>query len=172
MKLTRGKYIIYLDVAPNDSDPRWGKIGKSLTSLSVELNPDVTVEQDILDNTSVTDNGYSPQASLDTFYADPAQSIYPMVKDIAMNRLRGDDCATKILEVLVDIDSGEPYDAWMEDVIIKPTSIGGDTSGTQIPFDIYFDGNRKKGIVTFSAGGYKTGTPTFVEDTPDDDSAI
>ena len=87
--------------------------------------------------------------SADPYYADPSDEIYAKIKDIAMNRLKGDACKTKILEVLVDKETG-PYDAWIEDCIIKPQSYGGDTSGVGIPFDVLFNGNRKQGTATIS----------------------
>jgi hypothetical protein len=74
-----------------------------------------------------------------------------------MNRKKGDACKTKILEVLVDKTTGA-YDAWTEDVIVKPQSYGGPQGGVNIPFNIQFDGNRVKGGVTFDS---TTHAPTF-----------
>jgi hypothetical protein len=34
-----------------------------------------------------------------------------------------------------------------------------------IPFDVYFDGGREEGTVSFAGGDYKTGTPTFTAKT-------
>ncbi|MDD6000053.1 MAG: hypothetical protein PUC55_10195, partial [Lachnospiraceae bacterium] len=79
------------------------------------------------------------------------------LKDIAMNRKTGADCETKILEVLVDKDTG-PFDAWTEDVVVKPQSYGGGTEGVAIPFDVNFNGNRKQGTVTIADK-----VPTFTE---------
>ena len=74
-----------------------------------------------------------------------------------MNRLTGDACKTKILEVLVDKTTGA-YDAWVEDVIVKPQSYGGPQGGVNMPFNIQFDGNRQKGSATFDS---TTHAPTF-----------
>mgnify|MGYP000814829638 FL=1 len=74
-----------------------------------------------------------------------------------MNRLTGDDCKTKILEVLIDKKTG-PYDAWIEDCIVKPQSYGGAQGGVNIPFNVTFDGNRKQGTATISDK-----VPTFTE---------
>lgn len=161
-KLTRGRYIIYIDTSFGAiGGPSWFKVGKSLTSLTVDLNPDVTVEQDIWDDTSATDNGYTPQSNVDPYYANPTDAIYEKIRDIAMNRKTGDACKTKIMEVIVEDDTAETHMAWTEDILVKPTSTGGDTSGFSIPYDIYFDGNRTDGTVAYSNDDYKTGTPTF-----------
>lgn len=162
-KLTRGRYIIYIDASFGSGTPDWFKVGKSLTSLAVELNPDVTVERNILDEVTATDNGYTPQSSVDPYHANPDDAIYEKLRDIAMNRLTGDACKTKIMEVIVEDDKATSHDAWTEDIVVKPTSVGGDTAGFSIPYDVYFDGNRKQGTVSYSSGDYKTGTPTFEE---------
>ena len=62
-------------------------------------------------------------------------------------------------EVIVDKTTGA-YDAWTEDVIVKPQSYGGPQGGVNIPFNCTFAGNRVKGSVTFAAG-----VPTFAKTT-------
>ena len=166
-KLTRGRYIIYIDASFGGGTVQWFKVGKSLSSLTVDLSPDVTTEKNIFDEVYSVDNGYSPQTSVDPYHADPDDAIYDKLKEIAMNRLKGDACKTKILEVLVDAEGtgSTTYSAWQEDVIVKPTSTGGDTAGFAIPFNVYFDGNRQEGTVKYSTGTYKTGSPTFTPKT-------
>ena len=158
MKLARKALLHYIDASfGSDSDsPDWFLIGKDIEEMSVELNPDTESVENILGETSVRDNGYEVSLSADPYYANPDDSIYPKLKDIAMNRLKGDECKTKILEVI--IEDGEPYDAWVEDCIVKPQSYGGDTSGVSIPFDVLFNGNRKQGTVTIDTDTKK---PTF-----------
>lgn len=146
-KLARKALAHYIDSTFSGSgSPNWFLIGKDIEEMSVELNPDTESKENILGETSVTDNGYEVSMSADPYYANPDDAIYAKIEDIAMNRLKGDSCKTTILEVIINGDS--PYKAWTEDVLIKPQSYGGDTSGIQIPFDILFDGNRKEGTVT------------------------
>ena len=55
---------------------------------------------------------------------------------------------TKYVEVIVDKTPDEAqgsYDAWQEDVIVKPQSYGGSQGGITIPFNIAFCGNRVQG---------------------------
>ena len=160
-KLTRGRYIVYIDASFGGETPEWFKVGKSLSSLAVELSPDVSTEKNIFDEVFATDNGYTPQTSVDPYHANPDDAIYEKIRDIAMNRLIGDACRTKIMEVIVEDDTAESHSAWTENVLIKPTSTGGDTSGFAIPFDVYFDGGREEGTVAYSNNDYKSGTPTF-----------
>lgn len=157
-KLKRSALLHYIDSTFGQSEtPKWFLIGKDIDDMSVELNPDVETKKNILDETSVTDNGYEPSISADPYYANPTDSIYPKIKDIAMNRLTGDSCKTKVLEVLVDKEEG-PYDAWTEDCVVKPQTYGGGTDGVAFPFNIHFDGNRKKGTATIADK-----VPTFTE---------
>lgn len=164
-KLKRSALAHYLDASFNTSGstPSWFLIGKDVEDMSVGLNPNVTQKKNILDETSVVDEGYEPSFDVDTYYADPSDgAFYEKIKDIVMNRLTGDACKTKILEVIID-KTVAPFDAWTEDVIIKPQSYGGAQGGVSIPYNVAFCGNRTKGTVsltnkipTFTAG--KSGT--------------
>lgn len=160
-KLNRSHLLHYLDTtfAAVASSPSWYLLGKDVEDASVTLNPDTSTKKNILDETTVEDNGYEPEFDLDTFYAKPSDALYEKLKDIMMNRLTGDACKTSVLEVIVDKTTGA-YDAWTEDVIVKPQSYGGPQGGVNIPFNCTFAGNRVKGSVTFAAG-----VPTFAKAT-------
>ena len=148
-KLKRSALLHYIDASFGSGESKWFLIGKDIDDMSVDLGADVETKKNILDETSVNDNGYEPKLSADPYYANPDDSIYEKLKDIAMNRKTGADCETKILEVLVDKTEG-PYDAWVEDVVVKPQSYGGGTEGVAIPFDVNFNGTREKGTVTLA----------------------
>lgn len=158
-KLKRSHLLHYIDASFGEGTPNWYLIGKDIEELAVELNPDTATIKNILDETVTNDNGYEPSVSVDTYYANVNDNIYEKIKDIAMNRLTGDDCKTKLLEVIIDNTTGT-YSAWQEDVIIKPQSYGGPQGGVNIPFNISFNGNRTKGTVTITDK-----KPTFVTDT-------
>lgn len=151
MKLTRGAYRTYLDstFGAEEGKQDWYLVGKDIEEMSVDLSPDVETTKNILDETSVNDKGYEPSTEADPFYADPDDKLYPKLRDIAMGRLKGDECKTTVLEVIVENTEG-PHLAYIEDVIVKPTKIGGDTAGVGIPFTIYYAGNRTKGTVAIT----------------------
>lgn len=162
-KLKRSALLHYLDTTFGGDAPAWFLIGKDVEDMSIELNPDTETVKNILDETSVNDNGYEPSTDVDTYYANPSDgAFYEKIKDIAMNRLTGDACKTKILEVLIDKTTGA-YDAWMEDVIIKPTSYGGAQGGVRIPYTITFNGNRTQGTVSIAKK-----VPTFTAATTEE----
>lgn len=161
-KLHRSHLKHFLDSTfGGTGSPAWYLIGKNVEDASVELNPDTSTVKNILDESYVEDNGYEPALEIPTFYADPADAIYEKVKAIALQRLTGDDCKTTILEVIIDKTTG-PYEAYTEEVIIKPQSYGGPQGSVNIPYTISFTGNRKAGTVTFDS---TTKAPTFTETT-------
>lgn len=152
MKLAREALMHYIDSSFGTGDTTWFLIGKDIDDMSVELNPDTETTKNILGETTVKDNGYEPSMSADPYYANPKDSIYEKLVNIAMNRLKGDKCKTQILEVIIKDTTEASHPAWVEDVIVKPQSYGGDTSGVSIPFDVLFNGNRKEGVVTITNG--------------------
>lgn len=158
--MERKALIHFMDSTFGGATPTWFKIGADIEDMSVNLNPEVDQKQNILGESRTEDKGYKPSMDADPYYAKVGDSIYSKIKDIAMNRKTGDDCQTKILEVIVEDESAESHDAWMEDVIVKPQSYGGDTK-VNIPYNVSFNGNRKKGTVAFT-----NGVPTFTEDAP------
>lgn len=140
-------------VDTQQSPASWFLIGKHVSDMSIEMNPDTETVKNILDETSIVDNGYEPSFDVDTYYANPSDgTFYTNLKDIVMNRKTGDDCKTLVLEVLVDKadGTGVTFDAWVEEVIVKPTSYGGAQGGVRIPYKVSFTGNRVAGCVTFT----------------------
>ena len=149
-KLKRSALAHYLDSTFGGETPVWFIIGQDVEDMSIELNPNLETKTNILDETAVDDNGYEPSTEVDTYYANPNDGeFYEKLKDIAMNRQTGEACRTTILEVLID-KTAAPFDAWTEDVIIKPQSYGGATGGVRIPYSITFCGNRRQGTVTIT----------------------
>ncbi len=134
-------------------------IGDDIEEMSVELNSDTEQIKNILGQTKTKDNGYTPSMDADPFYADPDKKLYPKLRDIAMNRLKGDDSKTLMLEVLVEDTAAETHKAWLSEVMVKPQSYGGGTEGMNIPFNVSEDGERVEGSVT--AESMKTGNPVF-----------
>ncbi len=70
--------------------------------------------------------------------------------------MTGTACETTVVDVLLNA-SGTVVWAYKEDVIVIPQSMGGDTAGVQIPFEIHYNGNRTKGTFnldtkTFTGG--------------------
>lgn len=162
-KLNREALAHYIDTTfgMKPSTAAWEIIGDDIDEMSMEMNPDTEQVKNILGQTKTKDNGYEPSMDADPFYADPEKKLYPKLRDIALERKKGSDCRTLLLEVIVEDTADTNHLAFVQEVIVKPTSYGGDTGGFNIPFSISEDGNRIKGYVT--AESLKTGNPTFTE---------
>lgn len=163
-KLNREALAHYIDTAWNKKVADASKavfeiIGDDIEEMSVELNADTSQVKNILGQTRTQDNGYSPSMDADPFYADPDKKLYPKLRDIAMERLKGDDCKTLMLEVIVEDMEASTHVAYLREVTVKPTSYGGGTEGFNIPFNVSEDGAWEKGTVT--AESVKNGAPVF-----------
>lgn len=150
-KLQRSHLRHLIDSTFGGASPSWFLLGKDIEDMSMELNPNTSTVKNILDESSVKDEGYEPSMTADPYYANPDDAIYEKVKAIAFERKKGDDCKTKLLEVIIDKTTG-PYDAWQEDCIVKPTAYGGAQGGVNIPFTVTPCGNRISGTVTITNG--------------------
>ena len=158
MKLKRSAHLLFVDASMGGSTVSWFLVGKNIEELSVDLGADVETVKNILDESVTNLNGFEPQISADPYYANPDDAIYEPLKACAMDRVMDEaHCKTKFLEVVVEDTADTSHDAWQQDCYLVPDSIGGDTSGLQIPFSIYPDGERTKGTATLSASK----VPTF-----------
>lgn len=164
-KLYREAMAHYLDYSfgLEASSATWEIIGDDIEEMTVELNPDIETFKNILGQTKTTDNGYEPTMDADPFYADPDKQIYPKLRDIALGQLKGDDCKTLMLEVIVEDTEATNHLAYVQEVVVKPQSYGGDTAGVNIPFQVMFNGERTEGYV--SATSLSSGNPTFTAGT-------
>lgn len=158
MKLKRSALKHYLNVSGSEN-PSWYAIGKDIEDMSVEMNGTFETTTNIFDETSVSDEGYAPTISVEPYYADPEDSIYSFLEDIAMNRKSGDDCKAEYMEIIASDTSSASHKAWKEDCKIEIVSYGGPTGGMQIAFNILPAGNRVEGtaaiankVPTFTAG--------------------
>ena len=152
MKLKREAHALYIKPSSNSlsGSAVYYLIGKGIDELSVSMNGTFEQKKDIIGNVTTSDTGYQPQVGVEPYHADPEDSIYEFLKDIAMNRKSGDECKVKMLEVLIEDTVDEQHDAWEEDAKIEITSYGGDTSGLGINFNIWADRKQKKGTVTLA----------------------
>lgn len=167
-KLNREAMGTYLDTAFNKKVADVAKaafeiLGDDMEELAVELNPDTETFKNILGQTKTTDNGYEPSADADPFYADPDKALYPKIRDIALGRLKGDDCKTLMLEVFAEDPDAATQLAYVREVMVKPQSYGGDTAGLNFPFSVSEDGASVKGTVTTES--IASGSPAFTAGT-------
>jgi hypothetical protein len=145
-KIERKYLAHFIDASfgTGSATPNYIRLGADLEEYNLDMNPDIEVSKNILGDSTIKHNGYEPQSSVDTFYAVTGDALFETLSDIANERKTGDDCKTTAVDVLLN-DKGVVTWAYREDVMVVPTSMGGDTSGVQVPFSVYYCGNRTKG---------------------------
>lgn len=154
-KIERKYLVHYLDASFGGESVNYVRLGKDLEDYSEELNPDIETSKNIWGESNVNHNGYEPQSEVDTFYAREGDPLYEKLETIANERLTGDACKTTKVDVLLKA-GGTCVWAYREEVYVIPTKTGGDTSGYQIPYEIYNAGSRVKGT-------WASATKTFTE---------
>lgn len=158
-KLERKRLVHFVDASMGKGVAEWFKVGKDIEDMSVDLGSSVETVENIWNETSCKDNGFTPQIEANPYYADSTDAIYEPLRDIAMERKKGAACETKYLEIIIEDTEADTHIAYQEDCVLKPTSYGGGVEGINIPFAIYPNGNRKKGTVTIDASGKPTFSP-------------
>ncbi|MCD8383282.1 MAG: hypothetical protein LUC30_10320 [Clostridiales bacterium] len=147
-KVERKYMAHYLDTtfSLGDETAAWERLGTDLEEYNVEMNPDIEQGKNILGQSTFKHSGYEQSADADPFYADPDSALFLKLQDIIDNLSTGDTLKTYALEVhLWDGDATSGYTAIQQECYVQPTSYGGDTSGYQIPFTVYYVGDRTKG---------------------------
>lgn len=163
-KLNREALAHYLDTAWNKKVADASKavfeiLGEDIEEMSVEMNPETEQKKNILGQTKTIDSGFTPTMSADPWYANTESKLYPHMKEIVFDQLKGDERKTLMLEVIVENTEAETHTAYLREVKVTPTSYGGGTEGFNIPFTVDFDGAYVKGTVT--AASVKAGAPVF-----------
>ena len=142
------KYLAhYIDETFGGKQYVW--LGDDLEEYEDDLAPDVEIETNILGEQNIKHNGYDTEGDVDPYYADFCSTLFNRLSDIANGRKKGSVCFTTKVDVLLREDLSVIW-AYREDVTVIPVSVGGDTSGVQIPFTIYSRGNRIKGTFDVS----------------------
>jgi hypothetical protein len=152
-KLERKFLAHYLDKNFGVGTASYVRLGQDLDTYGEELNPQIDVKRNILGEQSVNHSGYQVQSTAEPFYAYENDPLFNQLALIANERRTGEGCQTTRVEVLVNA-VGEVLWAYREDCWVIPNSVGGDTTGVQIPFTVYNSGNRVPGV-------WDTATKTF-----------
>lgn len=125
------------------------RLGKDLEEYAIELNPDVETKTNIIGENSVNVKGYKPQSSVDPYYAYEGDPLYETLQTIFNERSTGREIRTTVVDVLVNSEGTVEW-AYREEVVVVPQKMGG-SDGVQIPFEVYYAGNRVKGGFDVSA---------------------
>lgn len=126
---------------PNSTN--YVRLGKHLQQYNEELNPQVTTSNNILGEQVTVHTGYQVSSTVEPYYAEVGDPLWEKLQEIANNRVIGNGTETNRVDGLMD-EEGNVLWAYMESCKVIPTSLGGDTSGVQIPFQVHNNGNRQR----------------------------
>ncbi|MBQ8111296.1 MAG: hypothetical protein IJ124_14160 [Clostridia bacterium] len=162
-RMQRKMMAHYIDSTFGGETPDWYRLGKDLEEFNVELNPDVEQFKNILGENNINHNGYEVSADSEPFYARTGDALFAKLQGIVDTLAQYEGCQTEAVEVhLWEAGTAQgSFVAYRQTCYVIPSSYGGDTSGYQIPFTVYYTGEKVKGsFVPNAAGG-----GTFTADT-------
>ena len=152
-KLARKMYAQFVTLGTPEA---WAVLGVDNDDLKKEMSPQTETKKNVLGEQSFVHNGYESKVTVEPYYANPSDPFYEKLLDIVMLESNAEaKCLGKYAEVVfttfdetTKIATGTAYvqDAWF-----VPQSIGGDTSGVQIPFEINPVGARIVKDVSYNA---------------------
>lgn len=157
-KVDRDQFLTYLDVTPEAQTPDFAVLGIGITDYGISYNPQVDQEKWIIEkNARNIHTSNQKQGSV-------SQTIYkndPCFEFIANGRDKL-NYKTHILDIDAWNGTGTgtsaTYPATLSDGLIAITQFMNEDA--VIEYDLYYDGDSKKGTVTFDATGKPTFTPT------------
>lgn len=133
----------------------WEAIGKDNDELTKELNPDTESSKNVLGENTFTHSGYETEIEVEPYYIDNGRALAAHLLEVALQEKYGEaDLLGEFAEAYftsVDAESGTMSgycyvcDAWL-----VPQSVGGDTTGYAIPFNIYPTGAKVKKNITYT----------------------
>lgn len=132
----------------------WEALGKDDDDLSKELNPDTETKKNVLGETSFVHSGYEPSIDLDQYYMDPGRLMYAHLLDVAMREkyseedLLGYFAEAFFTEVDEEAQTMSGY-CYVRRAWFTPQSVGGDTSGFAIPFNVNPTGGMERKAITY-----------------------
>ena len=142
--LERKFFVTYVDANFGVGTPNYVLLGDDLEEYKEELNPQVETKFNILGQQKTYVNGWQAQSTVEPYYCNEGDPLFPKLAEIANERKTGDGLMTTKVDVLVDAEGNQQW-AYRENIKVTPTSIGGDTSGVQIPFTMHNCGERVAG---------------------------
>ena len=151
-KIKNSQYLRFIDITPTALSPTWKVVGVGVTELATEYNAQVDTEQWIIEDSARNDHTGNQKSSGVTqkcYKGDPEFTFVNAGRDKLNYK-------THILEIDLWDKTGTSYASKMSDGLITLTSY----SGSEIQYDLRFDGDPVEGLSTLADG-----VPTFAPST-------
>lgn len=132
----------------------WEALGKDNDDLSKDLNPDTESSKNVLGETTFTHSGYTPEVSVEPYYIDPSRKLYKRIVQNALEERYGEaDLLGYFAEA--HFASANPNTrkmtgyCYVRRAWFVPQSVGGDTSGFNIPINVNPVGPVTKMVISY-----------------------
>lgn len=147
-KITREKLKHFID-ASFGGEAEYILLGSDLEEYTINLNPSVNKKTNILLESTASVDSYEVSGSVGTFYADYDDPLYTKLWELANKRATGDAVKTTVVDVMIDVANLTVIEAYIDTVVVAIQSMGGDTTGVQIPFEVHYLGGSNRRKVNF-----------------------
>ena len=130
----------------------WEALGKDDDDLSKKLNADTETKKNVLGETTFEHRGYEPEISMDSYYMDPGRIMYAHLLEVALEeKYSEEDLIGYFAEAFFTNVSGSTMTGYcyVRKAWYVPQSVGGDTSGYQIPFNVTPVGPMTKKAISY-----------------------
>ena len=154
--IKRREFAMFVDISLDDEGTNWEIVGRKIEDLSLEMNPNVETLTDITGLTQTTLDKYEKQTSVSPYYARRDSKMSEWLYNVVRNEKTLSDVEKTFLCVNIFAGADGSYDAWTQKAIVAVQSYGGDTKGVQIPYTLYWIGEKTFGTVSIADG-----VPTF-----------
>lgn len=164
-RLERNRGMFFGAWKPSSGSPVWEAIGKDNDELSKELNPDTESSKNVLGESTFTMSGYEPEVDVDPYYMDPTRTMYEHMLECALEEKYGEaDLLGLFAEAFFETVNAETKTmtgyCYVRDAWFVPQSVGGDTSGYAIPYNIHPVGAMEKKNISYDM---ETNTATITD---------
>lgn len=132
----------------------WEALGKDDDDLSKELNADTETKKNVLGETTFEHRGYEPEISMDSYYMDPSRIMYEHMLEVALQEKYSEEdllgyFAEAFFTAVDETTKKMTGYCYVRRAWFVPQSVGGDTSGYQIPFNINPTGPMAKKAIEY-----------------------
>lgn len=160
--IKRSEHKLFADVGAS-STPEWELQGDRNDELSTELNPNVESGEDVTGKTYADLDKYEEETDVETYRAQRDSKWAVILYEIYKHRKTLTDAVHTFCVVNAFAGADGAYDAWTQKAVVAVQSVGGDTKGMNMPYNIHWIGERTYGTfdldtLTFTAAGSSGGS--------------
>jgi len=152
-KMDRDEFLTYLDVTPNALTNDFEVLGIGVTDYGISYNPQVDQQKWIIEKNARNvhrSNQKQGSVSQTIYKGDPCFDFVKDARDTTNYK-------TNILDIDIFDGTGNSYPATLSEGLITITQFMNEDA--VIEYDLYYNGDAKKGSVTFD----QDGKPVFTE---------